>query len=52
MNVTVCVCFHVVSHCQCGARGREDLSMAKLKMSHVECESVRAGLFIVRLSLN
>ena len=34
MNVTVCVCFHVVSHCQCGAGGREDLSLN-------QCESVR-----------
>ena len=39
MNVTVCVCFHVVSHCQCGAGGREDLSLDQDE--EVQCESVR-----------
>ena len=39
MNVTVCMCFHVVSHCQCGAGGREDLSLDQDE--EVQCESVR-----------
>ena len=39
MNVTVFVCFHVVSHCQCGAGGREDLSLDQDE--EVQCESVR-----------
>ena len=39
MNVTVCVCFHVVSHCQCGAVGREDLSLDQDE--EVQCESLR-----------
>ena len=39
MNVTVYVCFHVVSHCQSGAGGREDLSLDQDE--EVQCESVR-----------
>ena len=35
----MCVCFHVVSHCQCGAGGREDLSLDQDE--EVQCESVR-----------
>ena len=44
MNVTVCVCFHVVSHCQCGAGGREDLSLDQDE--EVQCESVRVHAYV------
>ena len=64
VNVTVCMCFHVVSHCQCRAGGREDLSLDQDE--EVQCESVRvhvtldtvdkfsvvSGWLCVQLSIN